>query len=97
VLDTIKRGEDDADISSNSDISPPSKIRKGKSVIVRVYDSLGCLSHGVLEIGEEWDVKKVWKCNLLEDDEEEVGFERGSGRVEIVLKAFEIATYRLQL
>lgn len=88
VLDTVKRGEDDEDVS-RGDLP----IRKGKSVILRIYDSLGGTSHGSIET--TWPVKKVWKCNILEDDEEE--YEIKDGKVVIVLRAFEVATFRLQL
>ena len=88
VLDTVKRGEDDEDVS-RGDLP----IRKGKSVILRIYDSLGGTSHGLIET--TWSVKKVWKCNILEDDEEE--YEIKDGKVAIVLRAFEVATFKLQL
>jgi alpha-mannosidase len=88
VLDTIKRGEDDEDVSRGE-----LPVRKGKSVILRVYDSLGGTSHGTIET--TWPVKKVWKCNTLEDDEEE--YDINDGKVAIVLRAFEVATFRLQL
>ena len=39
--------------------------------------------------------KKVYKTNVLEDDLEELKY--GSGEVEIELRPFEVATYRLQL
>jgi alpha-mannosidase len=41
------------------------------------------------------DVKKVWKTNILEDDGEELKIEKG--KVDIILKTFEVATFRLQL
>ena len=88
VLDTVKRGEDDEDVSRGD-----FKKRRGKSVMLRIYDSLGGQSRGVIETS--WDVKRVWKTNLLEDDEEEVKIV--SGKVEIQLRPFEVATYRLQL
>jgi alpha-mannosidase len=37
----------------------------------------------------------VWKCNVLEDDIEEVQIAKGAFDIE--LRAFEVATYRLQL
>lgn len=88
VLDSIKRGEDDEDVSRGE-----LPVRRGKSVILRVYDSLGGTSHGAIET--TWPVKKVWKCNILEDDEEE--YHLKDGKVAIVLRAFEVATFRLQL
>jgi alpha-mannosidase len=97
VLDTVKRCEDDEDVSRGE---LPGKIRQGKSVVLRIYDSLGGVAHGCIETS--WEVKRVWKCNMLEDDEEELvvlGAKEGEGerKVEIVLRAFEVATFRLQL
>ncbi|RDW74052.1 putative alpha-mannosidase [Coleophoma crateriformis] len=88
ILDTIKRGEDDEDVSRGEMAK-----RRGKSVILRIYDSLGGRSKGTIETS--LDVKKVWKTNALEDDEEEYKIEKG--KVDIVLRPFEVATYRLQL
>jgi alpha-mannosidase len=88
ILDCVKRGEDDEDVSRGELAK-----RKGKSVILRIYDSLGGTSKGTIETS--LDVKKVWKTNLLEDDEDEVKIE--DGNVAIVLRPFEVATYRLQL
>jgi alpha-mannosidase len=54
ILDTIKRGEDDEDIS-------PGEVpaRKGRSVIIRIYDSLGGRSRGTVE--SVWNISKVFK------------------------------------
>ena len=41
------------------------------------------------------DVKKGWKCNVLEDDGPELKIK--DGEIEIELRAFEVATFRLQL
>jgi alpha-mannosidase len=89
VVDTIKRGEDDEDVS-RGDLAK----RKGRNVIIRVYDSLGGKCRGSIEIGDI-PVAKVWKCNVLEDDIEEV--ELGERSFAIELRAFEVATYRLLL
>lgn len=88
VLDTIKRGEDDEDVSRGE-----LATRKGKSVILRIYDSLGGTSKGTIETS--LDVKRAWKTNILEDDEEEFKIEKG--KIDITLKPFEVATFRLQL
>lgn len=88
ILDTVKRGEDDDDVSRGE-----LQKRKGKSVILRIYDSLGGRSEGIIETS--LDVKKVWKTNILEDDGEVVQFEEG--KIKIVLRPFEVATFRLQL
>ena len=88
VLDTIKRGEDDEDVS-RGELSK----RKGKSIILRIYESLGGRARGTVKTS--LGVKKACRTNLLEDDEGEVKIENGEIRIE--LRAFEVATYRLQL
>ncbi|KAG9987222.1 putative alpha-mannosidase I, partial [Aureobasidium melanogenum] len=89
VLDTIKRGEDDEDVS-RGDLPK----RKGRNVIIRVYDSLGGRCRGSIEVGQV-PIAKAWKCNVLEDDIEEVHLAKGAFDIE--LRAFEVATYRLLL
>jgi alpha-mannosidase len=88
VLETVKRGEDDEDVSRGE-----LPKRKGRSVVLRVYDSLGGQSRGTIETS--LDVTKVEKTNLLEDEGEEVEFK--DGKFGITLRPFEVATYRLQL
>ncbi|KAK8095352.1 alpha-mannosidase [Apiospora kogelbergensis] len=89
ILDCVKRGEDDEDVSRGG-----LQKRKGQSIICRVYDSLGGQSRGTIK--STWDVKKVWKTNVLEDDEEELALDK-DGQFSIKLRPFEVATYRLQL
>jgi alpha-mannosidase len=86
VLDTIKRGEDDEDVSRGE-----LPVKKGKSVILRIYDSLGGRAKGTVETS--WDVERVAKVNVLEDELE--GVEVKDGRFDIVLRPFEVATYKL--
>lgn len=88
ILDCVKRGEDDEDVSHGEFAK-----RKGRSIILRIYDSLGGTSKGT--ISTTLDVQRVWKTNVLEDDLEEVSIEKG--KVEITLRPFEVATFRLQL
>ena len=88
ILDAIKRGEDDEDVSLCDFES-----RKGKSIILRVFESLGGHASGIIKT--TLPVTKVWKCNILEDDEEPL--EIHNGKVNIALRAFEVATFRLQL
>lgn len=89
VLDCVKRGEDDEDISYEGNIPR----RKGQSVIIRIYDSLGGRSSGV--VTTTWNVKQVFKTNALEDDGENIDIK--DGKFPITLRPFEVATYRLQL
>lgn len=88
VLDGVKRGEDDEGISTTA-----LPTRSGRSVILRIYDSLGGISSGTIET--TWPVQRVYKCNILEDDEEE--YDIVNGKIDITLRAFEVASFRLQL
>ncbi|MCJ1301122.1 Glycoside hydrolase, 38 vacuolar alpha mannosidase [Hypocenomyce scalaris] len=88
ILDCIKRGEDDEDVSRGE-----FSKRQGRSVILRIYESLGGKARGTINM--KLAVKKVTRCNLLEDDESELKIHHGS--VEIELRPFEVATFRLQL
>jgi alpha-mannosidase len=99
VLDTVKRGEDDEDVSRGE-----LPVKKGHSVILRIYDSLGGKSKGVLTWGE-LGVKRAVRCNALEDEEggelavvEVVeGGEGGGKGVKLEVRAFEIVTVRLEM
>ena len=90
VLDHIKRGEDDVDVSRGE-----LPQREGRSIIIRIYESLGGRAKGTVKLGSVLGVKKVYKTNILEDDEESLELEKGG--FDIVLKPFEVATFRLQL
>ncbi|CAI6332148.1 unnamed protein product [Periconia digitata] len=96
VLDTIKRGEDDEDVSTG--ILP---IKPGHSIIVRVYDAMGGKGKGVLTWGH-LDVKGVIKTNALEDHEDDMKESMtqtagGKKGVKIEIRAFEVATFKLLL
>ena len=88
VLDTVKRGEDDEDVS-NGELPK----RKGRSIIIRIYDALGGRGRGTVQT--TWSVSKVLKTNLLEDDGEEIPV--ADGKFEVDLGPFQVATYRLVL
>ena len=94
ILDAIKRGEDDEDVSRGE-----LPKRAGKSIILRAYESLGGKARG--KIISKFPLKKVYKCNVLEDDEEDLVItssdSRSSVSVDIELRPFEVATFRLQL
>ena len=95
ILDTIKRGEDDEDVSRGE-----LATRQGKSIILRIYESLGGKARGTLKLGEMLGVQNVCRTNLLEDDEGRCDVMLGLGKdkeVKIELRAFEVATFRLQL
>ena len=96
ILDCVKRGEDDEDVVGNGSVELPK--RPGRSVILRVYESMGGKSRGVIETS--LPLKSVCRCNVLEDDGEGLDvLSNGGGRekVEIELRPFEVATYRLLL
>lgn len=88
VLDTIKRGEDDEDVSNGS-----LPVREGRSIIIRVYESLGGTSRG--SIRTSLGVKSVYRTNILEDDIERIKIDDGEFQIE--LRPFEVSTWRLQL
>jgi alpha-mannosidase len=88
VLDTIKRGEDDEDVSTST-----LPKRAGRSVVIRVYDALGGRGKGVVQT--KWDVKAVYRTNLLEDDGEEVVCENGGFAIE--LGPFQLGSWRIVL
>lgn len=89
ILDCIKRGEDDEDVSRGEFTK-----RAGRSIILRIYESMGGKSRGTIETS--LPVKKITKCNVLEDDGEECRT-YGKLKCDIELRAFEVATFRLQL
>jgi alpha-mannosidase len=91
VLDCVKRGEDDEDVSRGE-----LTRRKGQSVIVRIYESLGGKSRGVIET--TLPIKKVYETNVLEDDGKELAIS-GKNKISIAieLRPFEVKTFRLQL
>ena len=97
VLDTVKRGEDDEDVSRGE-----LPVKKGQSVIVRIYDALGGKSKAVLTWGD-LAVKRAVKVNALEDElegkEAEVVMIEKDGKkgAKIEIRAFEVATYKLVL
>ncbi|KAF2836234.1 glycoside hydrolase family 38 protein [Patellaria atrata CBS 101060] len=91
IIDTVKRGEDDEDVSAGD-----FPARKGRSVILRVYDSLGGRARGKLYWGK-LQISKAYKCNVLEDDEDEVDIVEDGMAIKVDLRAFEVATFRLQL
>jgi alpha-mannosidase len=92
ILDCIKRGEDDEDVVSHD--SEYVTRRTGRSIILRIYESMGGKSRGLIET--TLPVKTITKCNLLEDDGEECKM-YGKSICEVELRAFEVATFRLQL
>ena len=94
ILDTIKRGEDDEDVSRGE-----LPKRNGRSIILRVYDSLGGKSEGIIYWNEKIvPVKTVYKTNILEDYMGALDIQGPEHKsVHITLRAFEVATFKLQL
>jgi alpha-mannosidase len=72
ILSNIKRGEDDEELDGHYRL----RNRSGKSIILRVYESLG--GFGKAKIKTKFNVQKAFKTNFLEDDEEELMAKDGS-------------------
>lgn len=89
ILDTIKRGQDDEDVSRDEGL----RVNKGQSIICRVYESLGGHSRGT--IATTYEAKRVFKTNILEDELEEIKFD--NGKFSIQLRPFEVATFKIKL
>ncbi|KAH8800267.1 glycoside hydrolase family 38 protein [Xylogone sp. PMI_703] len=89
ILDAVKRGHDDEDVSRHEGI----KVNKGQSIILRVYESLGGQSRGIIKT--QFKVKRVTMTNVLEDELEDIKF--AGGEFAINLRPFEVATYKLHL
>ncbi|PHH72826.1 hypothetical protein CDD80_4241 [Ophiocordyceps camponoti-rufipedis] len=89
ILDCIKRGHDDEDVSRCQGLP----VAKGRSVVLRVYESLGGRSRGTIRT--KLGVKRVFKSNLLEDELHEIKIVDGEFSIE--LRPFEVATYKLAL
>ena len=107
VLDTIKRAEDDADVRSQTakDADGPllPKPRETRSIVLRIYESLGGRARGVVNISQ-WPVAAVHKTNLLEDDIEKIDISNWGTRsgatlaqFDVDLRPFEVATFRVEL
>jgi alpha-mannosidase len=91
IIDTVKRAEDDEDVSTGD-----LPTREGRNIVVRIFDSLGGKSTGTLTWGD-LPVKKAVVVNLLEDDLHKLDFTSDGKGVQIVVRAFEVLTVRLQL
>ncbi|KAJ8143325.1 hypothetical protein OY671_003535 [Metschnikowia pulcherrima] len=90
VLSTIKRAENDEDVNVSENIAVENKGQK--AAILRVYEALGGSSTGRL-VFKNVKVDKVFKTNAMEEDEEELELQDDS--VEIALRGFEIATFKV--
>ena len=90
IIGSIKRAEDDQETTTGE---LPTKSKK--SVVVRLYDSIGGQSTG--SITSKVPIKKAFVCNVLEDDLEEVPVRNQSGLsvVDVKMRSFEIKSYRL--
>lgn len=93
ILDCIKRGEDDEDVSRGG-----LPKRKGRSVMLRVYDSLGGTCRGCIRWNKDYlPVSKVYHTNTLEDDLTEIILTKEGHEFDFTLRPFEVKTFRLQL
>lgn len=98
VLSHVKRGENDYDVNQLEAYKTDSKE---KSIVLRVYESLGGKASGTLTFDEEIiNVAKVFRTNSLEDEKDPTfgkELKIKDNELEILLNAFEIATYKLIL
>lgn len=94
IMSAIKRGEDDADASSGD---LPIKGDLSKSVIVRLFDSLGGKSKGKLI--SKLPIARAYLVNLLEDIQEEIEVKTVSGQsiIPVSIGRFQIASVKLIL
>ncbi|CDK25236.1 unnamed protein product [Kuraishia capsulata CBS 1993] len=93
LLSNIKRGEDDADLKSNTKLAK--KFSGHKTIVLRLYDALGGKGKGKITIGA--DIHQVFKVNILEEEKEEVEFDAKKNQFSIESRAFEISTYKVVL
>ncbi|MDD3563384.1 MAG: glycosyl hydrolase-related protein, partial [Candidatus Cloacimonetes bacterium] len=63
---------------------------QGNAIILRLYEPLG--RHCVESIFTELPVQKIYKCNMLEEPQEELFMDE-----DFPVKPFEIITLRLEL
>lgn len=95
ILSNIKRGEDDASLKSNYALNP----HKEKSVVVRLYESLGGESRTSLITS--LPIKSVSKIDNLElRTYEKCQFIVSEGKghtteIPVVLRPFEVASYKI--
>lgn len=102
VLSNIKRYELDADAFINyapEVKSDEARIGKSstKSVVLRIYESLGGKSRAVIKVKKLLKLVGAYKVNNLEETIEELDFkDEDDYEVEIELRAFEIGGYRFE-
>ncbi|EGW35449.1 uncharacterized protein SPAPADRAFT_48441 [Spathaspora passalidarum NRRL Y-27907] len=92
VLSHIKRGENDYDVNQFEVFKTDTPE---KSLVLRVYESLGGSSSGKLVFDKSLKVDSVFKTCALEIHGEQLRVDDGS--VDISLRSFEIATYKVYL
>ena len=69
------------------------KEERGKSLILRLYESQGCRGPAAVEFG--FPVRSVRECNLVEEGDAEVGFSRD--RLKLDFSPYEIRTFKLEV
>ncbi len=89
ILEAIKRGEGDEDVSYQDGAK-----RDGRSVVLRLYDALGGRARAT--ITTKFEMKAALKTNILEDEMEKLQV-NGGHEVSVELRAFEVYTLRLFL
>lgn len=93
VLSHIKRGENDVDVNIYKAYE---NVAKQKTLVLRVYEALGGSLTGKISFdSKQMKVKKIVKTNALEEDELEELTPNKDGSVDIKLRGFEIATFKV--
>jgi alpha-mannosidase len=65
----------------------------GERLVLRLYESQGCRGPVTIDFG--FPVKKVWECNLVEDEDREITTSRDRIRTEVT--PYEIRTFKLEV
>ncbi|EPX71490.1 alpha-mannosidase [Schizosaccharomyces octosporus yFS286] len=86
------------DGDENIIVSNVKKAEDEDAIILRLYESLGGRSRCRLTL-KNCDIKSVTKCNILEEDIAQVNLQNDEEgcHIQIELKAFEIASFKMSL
>jgi alpha-mannosidase len=69
------------------------KEERGNRLVLRLYESQG--SRGPVTIHFGFPVKKVWECNLVEEEDRQISTSRNRLKTEVA--PYEIRTFKLEV
>jgi alpha-mannosidase len=69
------------------------KEERGDRLVLRLYESQGCRGPVTIDFG--FPVKKIWECNLVEEEDREISITRN--RLKMGVAPFEIRTFKLEV